>query len=171
MGGLSTAVCLAKSGKKVLVLEKHYAIGGFTHTFKRKKFEWDVGVHYVGKVNNPKSLIRKTFDYLTNSQLKWDDMGEIYDQIVIEGDVYNFKKGLENQINQMIVYFPEEEKAIRAYYKLVNKVGDHASLFFAEKSMPNWLSKLVGGLLTRPFLSYSKHTTHEVLSKLTNNIN
>ncbi len=169
MGGLTTAVCLAKSGKKVLVLEKHYAIGGFTHTFKRKKFEWDVGVHYVGKVNNPKSLIRKTFDYLTNSQLKWDDMGDVYDQVVIEGDVYNFRKGLENQINQMITYFPEEEKAIRTYYKLVNKVGDHASLFFAEKSMPSWLSKLVGGLLTRPFLTYSKQTTLEVLSKITNN--
>ena len=169
MGGLTTAVCLAKARKKVLVLEKHYVIGGFTHTFKRKKFEWDVGVHYVGKVNNPNSLIRKTFDYLTDSKLKWDDMGEIYDQVIIEGDIYNFRKGPENQINQMIAYFPEEEKAIRSYYELVNKVGDHASLFFAEKSMPNWLSKLVGSLLTKSFLFYSKQTTHEVLSKLTKN--
>lgn len=169
MGGLTTAVCLAKARKKVLVLEKHYVIGGFTHTFKRKKFEWDVGVHYVGKVNNPNSLIRKTFDYLTDSKLKWDDMGEIYDQVIIEGDIYNFRKGLENQINQMIAYFPEEEKAIRSYYELVNKVGDHASLFFAEKSMPNWLSKLVGGLLTKSFLLYSKQTTFDVLSKLTSN--
>ena len=49
MGGLTTAVFLAKAGKRVLVLEKHYVPGGFTHTFKRKKFEWDVGVHYVGQ--------------------------------------------------------------------------------------------------------------------------
>jgi len=59
-------------------------------------------------------------------------MGDVYDQAIIEGDVYNFKKGLANQIQQMIVYFPEEEKAIREYYKLVNKVAGYASLFLPK---------------------------------------
>ena len=169
VGGLTTAVCLAKSGKKVLVLEKHYAVGGFTHTFKRKKYEWDVGAHYVGQVNNPTSLIRKAFDYLTDGNLKWDDMGDIYDQVIIEGDTYNFKKGLDNQIHQMITYFPNDEKAIRLYYDLVYKVSNHASIFFSEKSMPNWLSRLVGRQLRKNFLKYSKQTTYEVLSSLTSN--
>ena len=169
VGGLTTAVCLAKSGKKVLVLEKHYVAGGFSHTFKRKKFEWDVGAHYIGQVNNPNSLIRKAFDYITNSKLQWEDMGDIYDQAIIEGETYNFKKGLQNQINQMIAYFPNDENAIREYYALVNKVSGHASVFFSEKSMPNWLSKLVGHQLRKNFLKYSKQTTHEVLSSLTKN--
>lgn len=169
VGGLTTAVCLAKAGKKVLVLEKHFAIGGFTHTFKRKKFEWDVGAHYMGQVNNPNSLIRKAFDYITNGKLKWDDVGEIYDQAIIEGNVYDFKKGLNNQINQMIAYFPDEEKAIRSYYQLVLKVSGHASIFFCEKTMPDWLSKLVGHQLRKKFLKYSRQTTYEVLSGLTNN--
>ena len=169
VGGLTTAVCLAKAGKKVLVLEKHYAIGGFTHTFKRKKFEWDVGAHYIGQVNNPTSLIRKAFDYITNSKLHWDDMGDVYDQAIIEGDTYHFKKGLQNQIKQMIEYFPDDEEGIREYYQLVNKVSGHASLFFSEKSMPNWLSKLVGHQLRKNFLKYSNQTTHEVLSGLIKN--
>jgi all-trans-retinol 13,14-reductase len=50
MGGLATAALLARlHGRKILVLERHYRAGGFTHTFTRRGgFEWDVGVHYVG---------------------------------------------------------------------------------------------------------------------------
>ena len=65
IGGLTVATWLAKLGKKVLVLEKHYTPGGFTHSFKRKGgFFWDVGVHYVGNVGENGSL-RKLFDLLT----------------------------------------------------------------------------------------------------------
>ena len=52
IGGLGTAALLAKAaGRRVLVLEKHYTAGGFTHVFHRPGFEWDVGVHYVGQVH------------------------------------------------------------------------------------------------------------------------
>ena len=159
VGGLATAVFLAKAGKKVLVLEKHYTAGGFTHTFKRKKFEWDVGAHYMGQVNDPNTLLRKTFDYVTEGSLKWNDVGEIYDQAIIEGTIYNFHKGVENQIKQMILYFPENEKDIRAYYDLIIKASSAASLFFCEKTMPGWLSWLVGRSLKKSFLKYSKFTT------------
>lgn len=169
VGGLSTAVFLAKAGKKVLVLEKHYATGGFTHTFKRKKFEWDVGAHYMGQVNIENSLLRKTFDYVTDGQLLWDDMGDIYDQTIIEGTIYNFRKGFVKQVNQMIDYFPEEEKAIRLYYDLIIKVSNSASLFITEKTMPNWLSNIFGYSLRKNFLKYSRQTTYEVLSNLTTN--
>lgn len=169
VGGLTTAVFLAKAGKKVLVLEKHYTAGGFTHTFKRKKYEWDVGAHYMGQMNDPKALLRRIFDYTTDGKLKWDDIGEIYDQAIIEGSTYNFRKGLTSQVNQMIAYFPEEEKAIRAYYQLVLKVSSAASLFFSEKTMPTWLSWSLGGMLKKSFLRYSGQTTEEVLNGLTTN--
>ena len=51
MGGMTAAAMLSKLGKKVLVLEQHYVPGGYTHTFKRKKYLWDVGVHAVGRSN------------------------------------------------------------------------------------------------------------------------
>ena len=51
IGGLTVAAMLSRHGKKrVLVLERHYRIGGYTHTFTRPGYEWDVGVHYVGQV-------------------------------------------------------------------------------------------------------------------------
>ncbi len=169
VGGLTTAVFLAKAGKKVLVLEKHYTAGGFTHTFKRKKFEWDVGAHYIGQVNISGTRIRKAFDYITNGKLMWDDMGDVYDRAIIEGDTYNFRKGFTNQVNQIIAYFPAEEDAIRSYYALIIKVSNDASLFFCEKTMPDWLGNLIGYRLKKNFLAYSKQTTYDVLLGLTDN--
>ncbi|HCI16410.1 MAG TPA: FAD-dependent oxidoreductase, partial [Candidatus Marinimicrobia bacterium] len=51
MSGLTAAVLLSQYGQRVLVLEKHFKAGGFTHTFTRKKYEWDVGIHYIGEVH------------------------------------------------------------------------------------------------------------------------
>lgn len=49
LGGLSTAACLAASGKKVLILEQHEILGGCSQVFRRNdKWEFDCGVHYVG---------------------------------------------------------------------------------------------------------------------------
>ena len=36
IGGLCAAALLAKEGKKILLLEQHYVVGGFTHVFQRK---------------------------------------------------------------------------------------------------------------------------------------
>ncbi len=48
MGALAAAALLAlRAGKRVLVLERHYTAGGFTHVFHRPGYDWDVGVHYA----------------------------------------------------------------------------------------------------------------------------
>jgi len=47
IGGLTSAALLAKAGKSVLVLEAHDRPGGYAHGFKRKKYQFDSGVHLV----------------------------------------------------------------------------------------------------------------------------
>jgi len=121
MGGLSTAAILAKEGQKVLVLERHYTAGGFTHVFKRKDYEWDVGIHYIGEMQRENSILRKLFNYVSNSKLKWADIGDVYDKIVIGDQHYDFVKEVSNFKKQLISYFPKEEQAIHAYVDFVFK--------------------------------------------------
>jgi phytoene dehydrogenase-like protein len=49
IGGLVCAAYLAVSGHRVLVAEQHDVAGGNAHTFRRRRaYEFDVGVHYLG---------------------------------------------------------------------------------------------------------------------------
>lgn len=64
----------------MLVLERHYTVGGFTHIFHRPCYEWDVGVHYVGDVR-PRSMLRGLFDEIGDGSLEWANLGEVYDRV------------------------------------------------------------------------------------------
>lgn len=169
MGGLGTAAILSKQGQKVLVIERHYTAGGFTHVFKRKGYEWDVGIHYIGEVQRENSMLRKLFDYVTDGELKWADMGKVYDRIVIGDQHFDFIKGAKNFRNQMISYFPEEEQAINQYVDLVFKAVKTSKNYYISKAIPPFLSKLVGPFLRKPFYKFSDKTTYEVLRSLTSN--
>lgn len=169
IGGLTAAIWLAKSGKKVIVFERHYTPGGFTHSFKRKKgFEWDVGVHYVGNMEKENQL-RHLFDLITSNKLDWEPIGDIYDEIHIGKKIYQLKSGEEEFKKQLLLYFPNEAKAINTYLKLIKKVNQRASLFFIDKSFEPILQKSIGWIFRKRFRKYSQKTTYQVLSKLTTN--
>lgn len=169
MGSLTAGSLLAKEGKKVLILEKHYTAGGFTHVFKRKEYEWDVGIHYIGEVQRPNSAVRKLFDYVSNNQLKWADMGDVYDRIILGDKSFDLVKGVQNFIDQLVEYFPEERNAIEQYVSLVFKANKAMGKFYTDKALPKLISSLIGGWMRRGYHQFTDQTTYEVLSGLTKN--
>ena len=70
IGGLAFASIMAKLRKwRVLVLERHFKIGGFTHTFTRPGgWSWDVGLHYVGDMGEG-MMGRRLFDFITEGRV------------------------------------------------------------------------------------------------------
>lgn len=171
IGGLTVASLLSKAGKKVLVLERHYVIGGYTHTFRRKNYEWDVGLHYVGEVHIEGTPLNKAFSYITNGNLKWAPLDDVYDKAVFGNKTYNFVRGKENLKAKLKEYFPTEKdgKSIDTYFELLEKVNKIGAGYYIEKVIPPFLAKLIGPLLRRKVLKYSDQTTLSVLRKLTDN--
>ncbi len=170
MGGLTTAALLAKhAGKRVLVLERHYTAGGFTHAFHRPGYEWDVGVHYVGQVEDPTSPVRAAFDHITEGRLAWNPMPDVYDEIRIADRVYEFRKGLEQFRDGLLASFPSEGPAIDRYLAAVHSAVKASNLYFTEKAVPRMVARLAGSLMRAPFLRWSNRTTADVLGEITTN--
>ena len=170
MGGLTCASMLARHAKqRVLVLERHYTAGGFTHVFHRPGYEWDVGVHYIGDVQRPDSFLRRAFDHLSDGALAWEDLGEVYDQIIVGDDVYDFVRGREGFREAMKTYFPSEGDAIDRYIDHVRAAVRTSRSFFLEKALPPGLAGVVGGYLRKPAEPFARATVKDVLTQLTSN--
>jgi len=167
IGGLCTAALLSLKGKRVLVLEKHFKIGGWTHTFRRDNYEWDVGIHYIGQVHNSYSPIRRLFDLISGGKLQWSPMDKNYDRIIFPDKSYNFVAPREQFIEDMISYFPKEESGIMTYMDLLDQAARSARSYFSNKALPGILSTITYPFMTRKFFSYSDRTTLDVLSSLT----
>lgn len=171
MSGMALAAILAKAGKRCLVLEQHYTPGGFTHVFKRRHYEWDVGIHYIGEVHRPNSMLRKAFDYITDSQLEWADMGAVYDRIVFADRSYDYVKGVEPFRQQMKQYFPRQadQQAIDQYLDLLKKASSSGRGLFMTRALPNFIRPLIGPRVSKAARAFASRTTRSVLSEFTTN--
>lgn len=112
VGSLVTGALLAtRASMRVLVLERHYEPGGLTQTFRRRRFAWQVGVHYVGDVA-PGALTRRLFDRVTEGRLGWSPLPKLHDRLVAPGFDARLGGDREALRAQWLAHAPGEERAI-----------------------------------------------------------
>ncbi|MBT3250628.1 MAG: NAD(P)/FAD-dependent oxidoreductase [Candidatus Marinimicrobia bacterium] len=166
LGALSTASVLSQlKNKRVLILEKHWKIGGYTHTFKRKgpngQYEWDVGLHYVGRMREGK-FPRILFDFVTRGGVKWQKMPPVYDCFNYPGLKFNAHEGFHRFKSDLKETFPDESVNLDEYFSdLLNAskwYGKFNILFF----FPNWISKWFQFILKKDEAQFLQ-TTKEYL--------
>jgi all-trans-retinol 13,14-reductase len=128
LGGLVSALILAKEGLKICVLEKNNQYGGNLQTFSRDKLIFDTGVHYLGGLSEGQNLYQ-FFSYLeimTDLELqKMDENG--YDKVSF-GDneiEYPHAQGYDNFVEQLAKYFPEERENLEDYCEEIQRVCNH----------------------------------------------
>jgi all-trans-retinol 13,14-reductase len=169
IGGLTAAALLARSGQRVLVLERHTTAGGATQTFRRAGYEWDAGLHYMGEVHRPNSTLRRIFDYISGGKLEWARMPDVYNRIVIDDRAYECPSGATAFKTRMKEYFPDEAAAIDRYIELVFDGNRTARSFFAHRAMPPDIAGPLYRDMCEPFRAFSDRTVSDVLDELTAN--
>ncbi|MCP4808038.1 MAG: NAD(P)/FAD-dependent oxidoreductase [Proteobacteria bacterium] len=173
MGGMTTASLLAKLGHKVLVLEQHYVPGGFTHTFTRKGYTWDVGVHAVGEVTDA-SMTGRLLKDLSGGKLEWTSLGPVYDEFYWparhDGEEefrIDFPDTPDGFRNNLIAAFPNEVEAIDTYLRLVREVAGAMKGYYMARIVPNSLAGPAEFLFARTAQKWLTKSTGEVVNALT----
>lgn len=132
LGGLLTALLLAKEGFDVAVLEQNKQIGGCLQSFSFDKKVFDSAVHYIGSLDHGEVLYR-IFDYAgIQQQLRLQRMDMNGFDHIISGesdDEYALAQHLDQFTEQLIQYFPGEREAITEYARLLQYTCDHFPLY------------------------------------------
>jgi all-trans-retinol 13,14-reductase len=144
IGGLAFASIMATLRKwRVLVLERHFKIGGFTHTFTRPGgWSWDVGLHYVGDMGEG-MMGRRLFDFISNGQVKWSPMPDVYDVFLYPTLEVKACKGATNFSRALTEAFPSEGANIKQYFQDLKSAARWANRHFMAMATPAPLSWLI----------------------------
>ncbi|MHC4182940.1 MAG: phytoene desaturase family protein [Planctomycetota bacterium] len=129
IGGLVCGAFLAKSGKKVLIIERHSIPGGYCTSFKRKGFVFDAAVHHIGGCGKW-SIVGRSFKELgiDINFLKLDPM----DSINFPSFSIDIPAELDDYINLLQQRFPSESENLSSFFK--EFVGLYRSTVSAGRS-------------------------------------
>jgi len=123
MGGLTVASLMTQlRGKRVLVLEKHDHPGGYTHDFKRGRYHFDTGLHYLGMLHEG-SMMRNLFDLILDGQVEWVPMPDPYDTFMYPDLRAHIYFDPRRTIAELCDLFPEEARAIQRYFKHIPRAA------------------------------------------------
>lgn len=112
MGGLTAAAYLAASGKRTLVLEAGEVLGGCTHVFRRKQFEFEVGVHYLGDCGADGAIPMMLRGVGLDDRVEFLPMDpEGFDTIVYPEVTVKVPKGWDRYEANLIAAFPRMRTA------------------------------------------------------------
>jgi phytoene dehydrogenase-like protein len=139
LGGLVSAIILAKEGRSVCLLEKNNQYGGNLQTFVRNKTIFDTGVHYIGGLSEGQNLYQyfKYLGIMDDIELqKLDENG--FDIITFDNDTTEYKhgQGYDNFIRCLVEQFPEEETAILTYCDKLRDTCDKFPLYKVKLGKP-----------------------------------
>lgn len=169
-GGLTTAICLARAGQKVLVLEQHYVPGGWCHSFYLNGYRFSPGVHYIGMLDKGESTSNLYESLGIANDLVFFRMNpSAYEHCWIGDEHIDMPAGIEQLCETLTKRFPEEKKGLKKYLKVVQQVSrqlqlipkmngfwDNISIPFRTPQLGKYglfsLKKVIGWHITDPLL-------------------
>lgn len=135
LGGLTTALILARHGWRVTVLEQQPRYGGCLQTFTRRGTMFETGMHFTGSMM-PGQIMGNVLEWLgvagkvTLSRLDTDG----YDVINLRGSEFAIANGTEAFVGTLGAHFPSQKDGLHNYIRTVTALGGQTSLHTLDGS-------------------------------------
>ncbi len=135
IGGLTSALILAKEGKKVAVFERDSDIAPLIRPYKKKGCEFSPGLHISGWMGDGEAIssFLKFLNVSDGVEKQLNENG--YGDIVVGRNKYHFPRGFEKVENAFLSYFPDCAEAVHNYIRLVKEVNEQ-SFYFNHSLIP-----------------------------------
>jgi phytoene dehydrogenase-like protein len=135
-GGLSAAICLAKEGQKVLVIEQHDVPGGWCHSFYLDGHRFTPGVHYIGLMDKGQSTsVLYEGLGIANDLVFFRMNPKGFEHCRIGDERFDYPANYEDLVTNLSERFPKERKNIAAYLKLIRNVSSQLELIPKVKTL------------------------------------
>ncbi|MGO2358362.1 MAG: phytoene desaturase family protein [Mesonia sp.] len=166
-GGLTSAICLAERGKKVLVLEKHEVPGGWCHSFYINGQRHSPGVHYIGLLGEGESTsdLYKSLG-IANDLTFFRMHNDAYERCHLGEHQFDYHNSYDKLRAKLIIRFPEEKKGILKVMELIEKVN--AQIMLIPKLNGFWDHVLIP-FRTKEMGKYGLFSLEKVLKKFIKN--
>ncbi|MCM4166193.1 4,4'-diapolycopene oxygenase [Arenibacter antarcticus] len=128
-GGLSAAICLAREGQRVMVLEQHDVPGGWCHSFHLNGYRFSPGVHYIGLLGEKEST-RNLYQGLgvANDLVFFRMNPEGYEHCWIGDRKIDIPGNFDALLHSLTQQFPKEKRRLHKYLNLVRNVSRQIQL-------------------------------------------
>lgn len=161
-GGLAAAICLSRTGQKVLVVEQHDVPGGWCHSFYLNGHRFTPGVHYIGLCGEGEAtndLYRGLG--IANDLVFFRMNPEAYEHVHIGTHRFDIPADPKDFETRMCVRFPKEAKRIKKYLGLIRKVSEQ---LYALPYFKGFWQKLSIPYKTRHFGKYGLFSLRRVIN-------
>lgn len=161
-GGLTAALCLARSGQKVLLLEQHDVPGGWCHSFYLDGHRFTPGVHYIGLLGEGESTSNLYKGLGIANDLVFFRMNpNAYEHVRIGEHRFDFPDDPKELEKRLIAKFPKEKKGIQKYLKLIKLASEE---LYSMPYIKGFWKRLALPYKTRHFGRYGLFSLRRVIN-------
>ncbi len=140
IGGLTAAMTAARSGLSVLVLEAGKQLGGYLNPFRRGKYRFDPGLHYIGECGPGQAMTRILEALGLADAVRFRELSpDGFDRLVFPGYEVAMPRGADLYRDRLARDFPHERRGLDRFFAVLAEFHEAIAKLGKVRSVPTAL--------------------------------